>query len=197
MKFEKKLVAMCAVFAMGMAACEVDDEEGTGDAGAGGAPIGGAAGGEPPPVGGEAPPTAPPEPKFDFSLEGTTLTLNIFEGADLGAFHFGLAETGADNGWYGEDCIPGIKNDLDVCHPVAADGTLTLTDVATVPEVVAGSKTLIDASFASKLTYVVVLDKDSDEPRCWTWGQSTAYYTAPPLRCSAAEPEAAPEAPAG
>jgi hypothetical protein len=197
MKFEKKLVAMCAVLALGTAACDVEDEGGA-DGGAGGAdggePVGGApVGGAP--VGGMAPPTAPPEPKFDFSLEGTTLSLNIFEGADLGQFRFGLAETGSNNGWYGEDCIDGVKNDLDVCHPVAVNGTLTLTDVVTVPEVIEGSTTLIDASFATKLTYVVVLDKGTAEQRCWTWGQSTSYYTDPPLRCSVKQPMEAPAEP--
>jgi len=189
MKFEKKLVAMCAVFAMGMAACEVDDEEGTGDAGAGGAPIGGEpAGGEPPPVGGDVPPTAPPAPELSAVWTATNVTVTLHTSAENGPYQLGLAETGnGAMGWYGEDCT-----EDNACHPVPANGVLTLTDVAMIPEVMPGSTTLLAEGMSMGVTYVVIRDT-AENQGCWTWGHNPQYYK-DALGCNDAVPY---EAPAG
>jgi len=196
MKFEKKLVAMCAVLALGTAACDVEDTGDT-DGGAGGAPIGGAAGGA---TGGATGGTtggtvvAPPaDPELSATWSAAGLEVTLHTSAENGPYTFGLAETGnGENGWYGEDCVPGVKNGLDACHPIPENGMLMLADVATPAEVAPGMATLLGEGLSSGVTYVVIRATEENQG-CWTWGHNPQYYK-DALGCNDATPYVAPPA---
>jgi hypothetical protein len=192
MKFEKKLVAMCAVFAMGMAACEVDEEESDTDGGTGGMPVGGApVGGVEPPVGGDAPPQPPADPELSAVWTATNVTVTLHTSAENGPYQLGLAETGnGANGWKGEDCTG-----ENACHPIPANGVLTLTDVAMISEVMPGSTTLLAEGMSAGVTYVVIRDTAEDQG-CWTWGHNPQYYK-DALGCNDAVQYEPPAPPAG
>jgi hypothetical protein len=99
-----------------------------------------------------------------WSGDGKTYTLVITNGS--GNYNLGMAETGAGaDGWYGEDCIEGA------CHPATSTG-LTLTHVATIPEVVPGSTTLLSGELDANITYGVI----DSTGACWAWGNDVSYY---------------------
>lgn len=101
-----------------------------------------------------------------WSGDGQTYTLTITNGT--GAYNLGMAETGAGaNGWYGEDCTG-----ENACHPAGTTG-VTLTHVANIPEVVAGSTTLLDGSLDANITYGVI----DSTGACWAWGNDPGYYS--------------------
>lgn len=64
---------------------------------------------------------------------------------------------------------------MNVCHPIPADGRLTLTDVMTPAMVVAGTSTLVGRSMMDGLTYVALRDTE-ENGGCWTWGHDTDFY---------------------
>lgn len=105
-------------------------------------------------------------------VDQSTYTLTIVNG--VGSYELGFAQTGAAPNWYGEDCITAES----ICHPTSATG-LTLTSVHPVvggggiPEVAAGSTTLLYADLDAGLTYLV---RDTASTACWVWGQDTSYY---------------------
>jgi hypothetical protein len=169
-------------------ACSSDDDEGadggvggagaggevaggTGGTGAGGETAGGA-GGEAGGAGGESGP--PADPVFAISWNGDNLVLDITTSAANGPYRFGIAETGADNGWMGEDCLEGAFGGVDVCHTVPVDGHLELMHMDAVDDVADGM-TLFKADMAPGLTYYV--ERNSlDFQGCWTWGEDTSIY---------------------
>ena len=139
-----------------------------GEGGAGGAPVGG--NGEPPA------PVAAAE-----WTDSKTLTLTISEHADLGPYGFGFAETGngGGDGWDGEDCIPGVEDDYDLCHEVPEAGVLTLTSVhpdegGSIDDLVESETTLMNGPRAAGLTYVLI--RGTEDSNCWTWGHNPQHY---------------------
>lgn len=103
------------------------------------------------------------------------------------AYKLGLAETASGGaGWYGEDCLPGEKNNFDICHPFAADDGLagiTLTHVATPDLIVPGESSLLSGELAEGITWVII---DADDPsKCWVGGQDVTYYAE--LNCQTVE----------
>jgi hypothetical protein len=143
------------------------------DMGAGGMPVGGTGGG------GTAEPPAPVAASE--WTDSKTLTLTISEGADLGPYGFGFAETGngGGDGWDGEDCIEGTLDDYDICHNVPADGILTLTSIhpdegGTIDMLVEDETTLMNQPRAAGLTYVLI--RATEDTNCWTWGHKPAHY---------------------
>ena len=113
--------------------------------------------------------------------DSMTLMLTISEHADLGPYGFGFAETGngGGDGWDGEDCIPGVEDDYDLCHDVPEAGVLTLISVhpdegGTIDDLVEGSTTLMNGPRGAGLTYVLI--RFTDDSNCWTWGHSPQHY---------------------
>jgi len=159
-----------------------DGSQGLPDAN-GGAPFGGTTGGEPfggDPFGGYpfggAQVVAPADPELSANWSAAGLELVLHTSAENGPYKFGLAETGnGENGWYGEDCVPGEKNGLDACHPIPAEGMLMLRDVATIPEVAEGTDSLLGEAEKDGVTFVVIRSTDENQG-CWTWGHNPQYY---------------------
>ncbi len=109
----------------------------------------------------------------------TGVTLAVANGTAAG-YQFGMAETGSDAGWFGEDCINDPDDDTDygyeLCHPMGATGgTLVKAEPYTPDDIVAGESTLFTDSLAANITYV--LFEDSSDA-CWTWGEDVSYYAA-------------------
>jgi hypothetical protein len=208
----KKLLALGLVSMMGVAACDVEEDDaaagdagatcpandgtdgtvpevcvpGEGDAGevcgcpggeggAGGEGGGGAAGG-----GGGT----PEPPAANFTAEWTdskTLVVTVTEAVEFGPYAFGLAETGngGGDGWDGEDCIPGVNDDYDICHPIAEDGKLTLTSIhpdqgGSIDDLEEGVSTLMDEPRADGITYVLL--RQTEDDNCWTFGHNPQHY---------------------
>jgi len=203
----KKLLALGLVSMMGMVACDVEGEDegdaggggldcgdagepicgpGEGDAGevcvcpggeggAGGEGGGGAVGG----AGGSAEP-----PAANATAEWTdskTLVVTVTEAVAFGPYAFGMAETGngGGDGWDGEDCIPGVNDDYDICHPVDEDGKLTLTSIhpeegGSLDDLEEGATTLMNKPRAAGITYVLL--RQTDDDNCWTWGHNPQHY---------------------
>ncbi|MCK6571084.1 hypothetical protein L6V77_08260 [Myxococcota bacterium] len=150
--------------------------------GAGGEGGGGAAGG----AGGNIPEPDAPIPTVEWTDE-KTLVLTVDPGAENGPYVFGFAETGngGGDGWDGEDCIPGVNDGHDICHPVPDDGKLTLTSIhpsqggpAAVDGIfetlVAGETTLMYKTLAPGLTYILI--RQADDDNCWVWGHDPDHY---------------------
>ncbi|MBM4365779.1 MAG: hypothetical protein FJ102_06155 [Deltaproteobacteria bacterium] len=96
-------------------------------------------------------------------------------------YYFGMAETGIDEGWYGEDCLDGPgpnSGDYDICH-VMVGCELCLATVRDPADVVPSETTLLTDTIASNITYLLATEAD-----CWTWGDDTRYYTSA-LGCAA------------
>ena len=91
---------------------------------------GGSAGGLGGAGGGGASLPADPHATAVWSDDDRTLTLTISVSAENGPYTFGFAETGiGEDGWYGEDCLDGVRNDYDICHDVPEAGVLALTSI--------------------------------------------------------------------
>ena len=144
-----------------------------GEGGSGG--IGGEGG-----SGGVAP---PPSLTANVVWDDMGLTLEL-SGADLAStWYLGLAETGnGERGWYGEDCLAGVSNGLDVCHPMTATGG-RLLNVGTLDAIVAGQTTLLGQPLEAGLTYVIIQGpaemnrwRMGELVACYTFGQETAHY---------------------
>ena len=209
MKDLKNLLALSVLCAGSVVGCDV--EESTGDGGMGGsaetdATVGGAggAGGSAGGGGGEGGAAPPANVKVRGTWSATGLTVEIEDAVADGSYYLGLAETGnGPDGWYGEDCLKGVKNDLDACHPVPAGNTgITLNKVAAPGDVMAGSTTLLSEALSVGVTYVLIRGAAGDEgwhegtvEECYTWGRESDYYGG--LGCNPVEmivDEVAPDA---
>ena len=203
----KKLLALGAFSTMGLMACDVEEDKGDagldcGDAGAaectsddagvescvcpGGTGGAGGTGGVGGSTGGAEPPA---DPTVSLAWDGDNIVLKVVTSAENGPYLFGLAETGnGDMGWYGEDCIDGVRNDHDICHEVPANGELTLVK-SPIGEIETEGKTLVGAALAPGLTYVLIRDTE-DNAGCWTWGHNTTFYKDAPMSCNEITPVA-------
>jgi hypothetical protein len=124
---------------------------------------------------------AAPTPGIEIGwLDGMTLVVAVGVGREFGPYRFGLAETGnGDDGWDGEDCIPGDRYGYDLCHHIPAEGTLVLASIH--PEV-GGSleqleedlTTLITPGLGDGVTFVVL--REAGNTPCWTWGHDPQHY---------------------
>jgi hypothetical protein len=183
------LTALLLTSAVVVAGCDEDPdgEADGGTGGTGGTPVGGTpVGGTP--LGGDLPPPPPADPELSAVWTATNVTVTLHTSAENGPYQLGLTETGNGvNGWQGEDCIG-----ESACHPIPANGVLTLTDVAMIPEVMPGSTTLLAEGLSMGVTYVVIRDT-AENQGCWTWGHNPQHYRAW-LGCNDAVPY---EAPAG
>ena len=206
MKDLKNLLVFSVLCAGSVVGCDVDGES-TDDGGMGGmggsvepdATVGGAGGGG---GGGEGGATAPPNVKVRGTWSATGLTVEIEDAVADGSYYLGLAETGnGGDGWFGEDCLEGVTNGLDACHPVPAGNTgITLNHVAMPDDVMAGSATLLSEDLSAGVTYVLIRgaagdDGWHDSQDCYTWGRDSDYYEA--LNCNPVEmivDEVAPDA---
>lgn len=111
------------------------------------------------------------------------LTVSIDDGEDeTHTYRFGMAETGSgENGWYGEDCLPGEVNGKDVCHEVGEEGEV-LYSVSDFDQVNDENTLNFKASHdAGKITYVVI---QVDTDKCWAFGDDPTYYTESVLHCA-------------
>lgn len=172
------------VDALGFDACLADDAGNCAEGGAGGESAGGA-GGEP--AGGTPAVTAP---IIDLIWEGNggpmandvdTLTVAIDDGDGSYTYHLGMTQTGARNGWNGEDCLPGVLNGKDVCHDVGPEGEV-LSSTSKIAEVDDERTLLFKASHdAGEITYVVIR---AETRECWTFGDDPSWYTDSLLGCA-------------
>jgi hypothetical protein len=145
------------------------------DMGAGGEGGGGTGGG----AGGTGEPPAPVATTE--WTDSKTLVLTISEGAELGPYGFGFAETGngGGDGWDGEDCIEGDNDGYDLCHNVPAEGVLTLTSVhpdegGSIDDLEESVTTLMNGPRAPGLTYVLI--RATEDTNCWSWGHNPQKY---------------------
>jgi hypothetical protein len=116
---------------------------------------------------------------YTWSASSFTVTISDLGGS--AGFWLGLAETGSDNGWYGEDCKDGQAG-TNVCHYFeSSPGTLTY--VETIADV-AGATTLLDDAKAfnsdnsDRLTYLLQLDNEAAGNPCYVFGDDPTYYSA-------------------
>ena len=86
---------------------------------------------------------------------------------------FGIAETGAVNGWFGEDCLAG-DGETAICHRIGVAHTLDEVTDCRVDSLLAGSRTLLDASKEPFLTYYLA----DTLGYCFVWGHDASYYDA-------------------
>jgi hypothetical protein len=163
------------------AACANDAHRAVVDADADAGPDGAAASPDATPVEPDLGAGGTPDPVATTEwTDSAHLVLTITEHADLGPYRFGLwdfSEGGA--GWDGEGCIPGETDGYDLCHHVPADGVLTLRSVhpdegGTISELMEDETTLMNGPRAAGLTYVLI--RETDPPKCWTWGYSVRHY---------------------
>ena len=89
-------------------------------------------------------------------------------------WNLGMAQDGA-GGWSGEDCINGTA----ICHPISAPcHQLRQVSSCDAADIVAGSRTFVDASAEPFLTYFL----EDATGSCYVFGTDTAYYAA--LSCT-------------
>lgn len=112
-----------------------------------------------------------PEMEVVVNLTAGGVELVITNGGDPAGYTFGMAQTGTENGWFGEDCFEGTGS-FNLCHPASTTG-VTLTEVSAAGDVVEGSTTLFNSDDNATLTYVLTAAGSTD---CWVWGDDVAYY---------------------
>ena len=113
---------------------------------------------------------------------GTGVVVSITNGDDTAGYDFGMAQTGSDDGWAGEDCLGEVPAGYDymidggyqVCHHLNQTGG-SLSTVGTPDEVVDGSTTLLQQGHEATITYVLF---ESSSSACWSWGDDVLYYDA-------------------
>ncbi len=95
------------------------------------------------------------------------------------SYWFGAAETSAEMGWAGEDCLEAVPEGygladggVQVCHPLGATGG-SLARVKDYQAVVAGESTLFWDGLGTESTYIFL---DADETNCWVFGHDVSYY---------------------
>lgn len=116
----------------------------------------------------------------EWTSAGVTVTIPAAGGTDGVGYYFGLAQTGVDGGWAGEDCLDSIPAGYEymddggyqLCHPLSRTGG-TLTTVATPEEIVEGATTLLGMDMQDTVTYVLI---EASGPPCYVWGDDPAYY---------------------
>jgi len=106
---------------------------------------------------------------------GDSVNVKIFDTAYETDWLFGMAETGVENGWFGEDCYLG-QDSWNACHSVGLDTTLLQASDCRV-ESVADGTTILDASRQHRLTYFL----QDTRGFCFVWGDDIEYYE--PLEC--------------
>jgi hypothetical protein len=190
-------VAAPGLFAPGLSACDATEYEGAdgglgGSAGTGGENAGGDIGGGLPGGAiaggagggggtGETGGAGGMECGSDCFIVNVVWGEEVTDGPQVGfvcgtatGYKVGFAETGArDDGWYGEDCLPGEKSGFDLCHTISADGA-NFSSVATPDEIVEGETTLLRAELARNATWVVISADDAS--KCWVGGHDPSYY---------------------
>ncbi len=174
------------VDALGFDACTLDDAGNCAGGGGFDLDAGGGSGGAP--MGGSP---GSPAPTIEVIWEGNggpmandvdTVTVAIDDGDGTFTYRFGMAQTGADNGWNGEDCLPGVLNGKDVCHDVGPEGEV-LSSTSRVAEVDDERTLMFKATHdAGEITYVVIR-AETDE--CWTFGHDPSWYVDSLLGCAA------------
>lgn len=104
---------------------------------------------------------------------GDSVTVTVDDPFGMTVWQLGMAETGADPGWTGEDCLSGYGN-FAYCHGFSG-ASLTLDQVTDclASSVVEGSSTLLDAEKDPFLTYYF-----ADIADCWVFGDDVTYYEA-------------------
>ena len=116
--------------------------------------------------------------------DSKTLVVTVTTHADLGPYGFGFAETGNGmDGWDGEDCLEGTKDDFDICHSIPEDGVLTLTSIhpeegGMLSQLVEDETTLMNKAREDGITYMI-LRSDAESGMmtgCWTWGHNPQHY---------------------
>lgn len=106
----------------------------------------------------------------DWGSAGLLLTV---VGGEVDAYYtFGMAETGADEGWMGEDCLFG-SGGYYYCHSFEGSG-LRLETVGAPDDVESGVSTLFSADNEDDLSYILI---DYYGGSCWVWGDDPSYYT--------------------
>ena len=135
---------------------------------------------EPPPVDAQVVVEPEPEPlpverpvvELDWDEVGLKLQVKSFGGE---RWQLGLAQTGlGGDPYFGEDCVPGESSGIDVCHPIAADGSLRLLSVERRRSVRAGETTFVNRQTAAGLTYM--LQNPNDPASCFTFGGEPEYF---------------------
>jgi hypothetical protein len=121
-------------------------------------------------------------PSISWGGSETVITVS-----DAGSSGFGLcwAQNGNSDGWYGESCMDDSADGTNVNHTFSSSpGTLTV--VASIGEVVAGSSTLFDSSESSEVTYLVydLSASELDSSNCAWGGYDTSYYAAAGYACA-------------
>ncbi len=116
--------------------------------------------------------------------DSKTLVVTVTAHADLGPYGFGFAETGNGmDGWDGEDCLEGTKDDYDICHSIPENGVLTLTSIhpeegGMLSQLVEDETTLMNKAREDGITYMI-LRSDAESGMmtgCWTWGHNPQHY---------------------
>lgn len=114
----------------------------------------------------------------EWDNQGVTVTAPYSHNA---GWDFGMVQTGADNGWAGEDCLSGIPSGYgstvisggyEYCHHLGATGG-QLETVASPDDVVEGSTTLFAKQYEATITYVLF---EGDSNTCFAWGDDPNYY---------------------
>ena len=111
---------------------------------------------------------------------GDGVVISISNGTDSSGYDLGMAQTGSDEGWAGEDCLGEIPAAFDYmidggyqyCHHINQTGG-TLSTVMTIEEVVEGSTTLFSQGLEATITYVLF---ECSSNVCYSWGDDVGYY---------------------
>ncbi len=102
----------------------------------------------------------------EWTSNGVTVTIS----GGTAPFEFGMAQTGTNAGWFGEDCLEGQGTTM-VCH-TSDSQSFTLKSVASIGAVVEGQTTLFDQADDGGITYYAA----DDEGGCVTTGDDPSYY---------------------
>lgn len=117
-----------------------------------------------------------PIPSFTSTWDASGLTLAITDGR--GTFSLGMAEQ-SENGWYGEDCLPGTgpgSGSYDICHNAVSPTGITLTTVNRPEEVRPNYTTLMNATIAAAGSLAYLLG-DNATGACWEQNDADNYYS--------------------
>lgn len=115
-------------------------------------------------------------PSFTTAWDASGLTLIITDGS--GTYSFGMAEQ-SENGWYGEDCLPGTgpgSGSYDICHSAVSPTGITLTTVNRPEEVRTNYTTLLNATIAAAGSLAYLLG-DNATGACWEQNDGDDYYS--------------------
>ena len=110
---------------------------------------------------------------------GNGVSVVITGGTDTTGYDFGMAQTGADDGWAGEDCLSAVPAGYDYmidggyqfCHHFPQSGG-SLETVAEIIDITEGATTLLSQATEATLTYVTFDSADA----CVVWGDDPGYF---------------------